>query len=164
MNHELKKNIKASLIIGILLFLGGGWMFGKMTLFDSFRAISAKSWPTTTGRVVSSSLKKTGKPGKSVIEYVPVVRYEYTVEGVKHQSDQLHFGKQATDKTAAESKIAKYPVGQEVKVHYSPSNPAKASLQTNFKFNIFVPPVGIAMMIAGFISIRFAFREMRKAR
>jgi hypothetical protein len=93
-----------------------------------------------------------------VREYVPVVRYEYTVQGDKYLGERLHFGKQATDKTRAESVIGEYPAGQEVQVRYDPANPGSSSLQTNFRVNIFVPPVGVGMIIVGFLSIRFAWR------
>jgi len=66
--------------------------------------------------------------------YLPVIRYEFFVNGNRYESDRLYIG--STDVGIpnfwAERIIAQYKVGQKVWVYYDPSDPSQAVLDLSF--------------------------------
>ena len=107
---------------GLCVFPGAAFI----VLFSAYnwrRAIAAKSWPQTRGRVVASETTTLYAPA-------PVVRFRYTVDGEEYESDKIQFGRLSswTGETA-QGVAARYPVGAEVWVHYDPDDPGTAVLE-----------------------------------
>lgn len=119
----------------------------------------AKSWPTTSGRIVSSrvgSYEKRvgggGQTGKLYRFYSAVVEYAYTVKDRQYHSTQLSFGAQdsTTAKGPADAKAARYPEGSEVVVHYEPRNPGNAVLEVKAALNWLVWTIAAACLALTF--------------
>ena len=102
----------------------------------------AMRWPTVPGEVIESSvgfppyemlrvLVEIATPASGPFDpYRPYVRYEYMVEGVRHEGEVIRFGTSDMSKTEAEKMIGPYPAGTAVTVHYNPSDPQMATLET----------------------------------
>ena len=64
------------------------------------------------------------------MSFVPVVRYEYRVEGRAYTSSRINFSVvQGISEDWARGITGRYPVGQEVVVYYDPQKPSDAVLE-----------------------------------
>jgi hypothetical protein len=91
--------------------------------------------------VVSPSInaKRFNKGGTTYHAEVP---YEYAVDGQTQSSNQISFGDYgSSDPSHARSVVNKYPPGTVVTVHYSPSNPTQAVLETGINGHAYFVPV-----------------------
>lgn len=86
----------------------------------------ARHWPTTTGTVFRSGVAERGG------RYAPDVAYRYAVTGTEYQGTQLGltlFQSGTSDRAAVAARVARYPLGQPVTVHYDPARPARSALE-----------------------------------
>ena len=122
----------------VLAVLFGGLGFGLL-----FSARNAKrkaraslTWPTVPGKVIASDIKvtvSTSKSGESEYQtehFRPIVKYQYSVQGVEHSCSRIAFGATNTAQSAADAIMARYPAGADVTVHYNPEKPEEAVLET----------------------------------
>jgi hypothetical protein len=118
-------------------------LFAAWTTFEAYRACTSKYWPTTNGSVIAFY----GKPD-----------YQYSVAGKTHVASDVSCNEflnylQWVDHS---SKYAvKYPLNSQVTVHYCPSKPALAVLETQFDSRAWIAVVILVGMTgvcaAGFI-------------
>ncbi|MCW5715435.1 MAG: DUF3592 domain-containing protein [Bauldia sp.] len=108
----------------LLLRLGTGAMVAR----------TGARWPTAIATVVYSQVaseeRKTraGRPGT---RYVPVVAYEYEVEGTLYRAARLRFGDTSSPELSdARHTTDRFPVGAGIEVHYNPARPAEAVVET----------------------------------
>jgi hypothetical protein len=127
--------IPALFLIFVLVFAGPQWLKG----------IASRSWPQTDGRVLHSEVASTKFGRRRFV--APNVRYEYHVEGQRHEGSTVRFNFSWTDASAGAA-VAAYPVGQEIKVSYKQTKPEKSVLQTG----IDVADVRRAMLIPAFVA------------
>jgi hypothetical protein len=80
-------------------------------------------WPTTTGRITAAETVKV------MFRRQPRVTYSYAVNGAPFNSQRISFAGGYKPKET-DAILARYPVGREVPVSYSPENPAEATLET----------------------------------
>ncbi len=132
-------------------------LFGLLVLADTTlglrRGNASASWPTTSGRVLSSQLRKSWSP-RGGWSYEPQVTYEYTVDGRPPlHGTTIRFG--ATDylvERDARQVVARYPVGATVPIHYDPHNPQRSTLEPGVRQRARVligAAAGLASAIAG---------------
>lgn len=117
----------------VLAALGGGAVLtGLVYAGRGLRALRGTA--TTEGRVLGARLEKRRAPRQltdTVDNLMPVVEYEYEVDGDRYESDDLWpfpvldpgVGRRAA--TAAR----RYDEGDVVTVHYDPANPSDAYLE-----------------------------------
>ena len=86
-------------------------------------AKASVNWPTTTGRITASEVKKV------VFRRQPQVTYAYSVNGTAYVSQRVSFAGGYKPKEV-DPVLARYPVGGEVMVAHDPQNPAEATLET----------------------------------
>jgi len=133
----------------IIIFLG---------IRQYFQAKNAeKNWLKVSGVVLESNLssfRTRNSRGNYTTKYRPHVAYKYQVDGQTFHSDRLAFGSESTSESNGRKKIAIYPEGSQVTVHYAPGNPAKAVLETkaygviyNILLGLFFIALGILAMI-----------------
>ena len=124
-----------------LMALGVGLMgvFCIMAFFAGRRrAAQAASWPVTQGQIVSSEIESyvssSDDSSTKTTMYQPVIEYSYKVGGQEYHCNTLDFGGTSASGSdaAAAKKVALYPVGMPVTVHYDPQNPGNAVLETKF--------------------------------
>lgn len=140
--------ICTSLPLLLVLFMG------YWSLKQSARVKASQAWPSTTGRVLFSSVEQRRRRKKRDF-YCPKVRYEYTVSGKQYQGGALSFGQMVlSDYDAAAQKAAQYPVGSMVQVYYNPENPADAVLERIAPANW---ELGCSIMAGALISSYFIY-------
>lgn len=125
------------ILVGLGLF--------ALAIVQQRKANATKAWPTANGVVLSSRLESHyshDSDGGSSITYSPEVEYSYTVDGVMHIAHQLAVGKANYDHFVASRKLAPYPQGTEVTVHYDPTNPNNAVLETKSAGGVILLTIG----------------------
>ena len=119
-------------------------LVAALTTLGAWRACNSKYWPTTTGTVIAFY----GKPD-----------YQYSVAGRSHVSSYVScnelfdYGLWVDNS----SKYAvKYPPNSTVTVHYCPSRPTLAVLDTKFDSKIWIAVV-VLVAAAGWCAARLIF-------
>ena len=87
------------------------------------KAKASVNWPTTTGKVTASDIKKV------MFRRQPQVTYTYSVNGAPFTSQRVSFAGGYKPKDV-DPVLARYPVGADVTVSHDPQNPADATLET----------------------------------
>ncbi len=122
------------IIAAVLVFLGIS--FTRAGIRGIKEAGESTRWPSTPGAIVSAEVQEQrplqSHSGYQKTDYLPVVKYSYTVSGTSHTGSHRTFNDDvvvygSTDK--AEAAIEKYPVGKTVQVYFNPTNPADAVLE-----------------------------------
>jgi len=86
-------------------------------------AKASTNWPTATGTVTASGIKKV------VFRRQPQIAYTYSVNGTLFTSQRVSFAGGYKSKEV-DPILARYPVGAQVAVAHDPQNPAEATLET----------------------------------
>jgi len=149
------------LFLSFFILLGAFFLWIGVKILHTANA--SKSWPTVTGKVVSSSVG-TQRGDKGGITYHGEVLYEYVVDGKTLSSHELSFGDYGSnDPSHAREVVNKYPVGTVVTVHYSPSNPEKAVLEPGIiGHTYFVPIFGAIFFTGPLLMFIFAPQSMQR--
>ena len=139
-----------------ILLVGLAWMglFGFIHLRALAKAKASETWPTTTGKVLSSEVveeESRDDDGASSTWYNPVVTYSYTAGGGVLQSRRIRFAnmRQATRKKAEEI-VARYPEGSSPLVRYNPEKPAEAVLETQKPGPLYLVMAAFGLLFVGF--------------
>ncbi|MCK9614100.1 MAG: DUF3592 domain-containing protein [Candidatus Omnitrophica bacterium] len=133
-----------------ILVFGLVWVFGM--LYVIIMGLRSKSWPLTTGKIVSSEVRKQVSRARgnrpNPASYQPYVLYEYSVGGNRMQSEQLAFGgRMQVSEKRAQKIIENYPAGKNIPVYY---NPQKHTQSVLIAGNV----IGVYIMLAfGFVFI-----------
>lgn len=108
------------MVVGFVALGAGAW-----TLIKSLRTTS---WPVTEGVITATHIAShSGEHGST---YSPKVAYTYRVAGVSYDGDKIAIGQMSSSSDYARKVLQRYLVGQKIAVHYSPTNPAEAVLET----------------------------------
>ena len=126
---------------GMGFFTLGGILLLALLCSARRQAAEASRWPITGGHVVASTVEhyrtRVGgaRSGRLVTFYEPVIEYSYRVDGREYHSTQISFGgKLAGSEESARTKAARYPQGADVVVHYDPTSPPNAVLDTKIVY------------------------------
>jgi hypothetical protein len=99
------------------------------------RAAAGAGWPTTLATVVYSDVASEARQnqrGVNVTRYVPVIAYEYLVDGVAYQAARLRFGDASKAKLDEARKIVdRFPLGAGIEIRYDPKNPQDATIEAD---------------------------------
>lgn len=134
------------LILGWVIFAVGVW---SLTYVFRIRreARQSASWPQTTGRILTASLRQTGGRYRPV--YAPEFEYEYSVNGRAYRGRRWNFGVLATDKSSAQAVVDRYLPGKTVPVYYNPAKPSASVLERDIGGSWVGMVVGIVFAIVG---------------
>lgn len=158
----------ARLLSLIFMAVGGGLLYTGINSVMEARASS--SWPSVQGRIVSASVgEHKGTKSKRKTTYHADVRYDYQVNGQTYDSKRISFGEYSSrDRSHAEEELKKYPVGKQLPVYYSPTNPASSVLEPGLSTQTwFLPGFGLIFGLAGlgmFFFLPGAMARQRAAR
>jgi hypothetical protein len=126
-----------AIVHGFLFFVAAGLIASLVVISDLAETRAAMRWPTVAGTVLSSraesrrELTHTGG-GTTATVWSPLVEYSYRVGARSYHGARIAFGPEvAAGRDLAEAVVARYPAGAAVTVHYDPTNPAHATLETN---------------------------------
>ena len=119
-----------TVILPVLILGGLGFFLYKRNQKSSAARQAAQSWPSTSGKVLISSVQSR-RSGRSITTF-PVVIYQYDVNGQSYQSQTIKAGEQFLNVRVsgqAQATVARYPIGASVTVYYNPANPAESALE-----------------------------------
>ena len=119
-----------AVVLPILAFIGFGIFMYRRSQKAKAAKESAQTWTGTMGVVLSSSVQ-VRRTGKSRSE-IPVVVYQYQVNGQAYQGQIIKAGEQHFDiriMGQAQETVRRYPVGAQVMVYYNPANPQESALE-----------------------------------
>jgi len=86
-------------------------------------AKASVNWPTTTGKISTSEIKK------AMFRRQPQITYTYSVNDKPYTSQRVSFAGGYKPREV-DPILARYPVGSDVTVAHDPQNPAEATLET----------------------------------
>ena len=115
-----------------------------------------KTWLTTPGVVLNSGLttqRSQSSKGYTSVSYKPQVTYQYLVMDQTYTGERLGFGSSSYSHARAEKKIALYPQGTQVNVHYDPADPSKSVLETKATTARNFLALGMILLLLGLISL-----------
>lgn len=119
-----------ALVLFASVFFLVGMFFMGYGLETFWLSMSARSWPTVEGTVVSSWVQEE-KDSDGDITYRPVVEYRYTYRGKTYTSRRLWAGGGLSGSQYwAEKVVSRYPPGKTVRVYVRPGHPDYAVLET----------------------------------
>jgi hypothetical protein len=141
------------LIFGVVLL--GGLIFLGLAINQYLKAKKAeKSWLTATGVVLNSGVnvhQSRNSKGQTTRSYIPKVNYQYQVKDQTYNGERLGFGSGSFGESKANKKIALYPQGAQVTVHYDPADPSKAVLETKATDFVKYLVFGIILTVLGIV-------------
>ena len=142
-------------LVMTLIFSGIGMgllLFGRSA---RRKALASQSWPAVAGTVTESEVKITehnpgnGMDAEQTTHYKPVVKYQYSVEGMEFTGSRIAFGAMNSAHSAANAVVARYPAGASVTVRYDPEKPAEAVLVTKTGGGAMLMVLGVMFLIFG---------------
>ena len=135
----------------------------------TWQAREAKSWPETTGKVVTSvaevrevKVSDDEREGgyRTEERNFANVTYEYSVAGKKLRNNRVSIGEDLGNFQVAET-LAKYPAGSIVTVYYNPRHPDKAVLERDMPKGMWgCLGIGSAIVVAIVFGSAFGFNKM----
>ena len=117
--------VPIAVFVGLAIFL-----YRRSKMRDAARQ-SAQSWVNTMGVVTMSTLQ-IRRSGNNSRSEVPVVGYQYQVNGQTYTGGTIRAGEQYFNFRVwgeARKVVERYPVGAQVMVYYNPANPAESALE-----------------------------------
>ena len=139
-------------IVPLLVLVGGiCWVYSARDLFvDGFRSYS---WPHTSGRIIDQEdrsffgpgLVGTARTGVGLVQYRETgYFYEYEVGLTRYVGGLYCFG------AHIDKALARYVVGDLVKVYYNPKNPREAVLRRGVQLGTWL---SIVPVLVGLVSL-----------
>jgi len=119
-----------AIVLPILILVGLGVFLYRRSKMRDIAKQAAQDWSSTMGTVIASTIqiKRTSRSRSEI----PVVVYQYQVNGKPYQSQTIKAGEQFFNVRLmgdAQKTIERYPVGAQVMVHYNPANPQESALE-----------------------------------
>lgn len=140
------------IIFGLIFFAVGAAML-VIAIIQGNKAKAAEAWPTIPGVVLSSGLQEhrhyDSEDQSTSINYEPQVIYQYSIMGQNYQSNHIAFGSMQYDYNTAFKKIQPYPQGAPVTVHYNPTDPSNAVLETKSAGGVLLYILGGIFILIG---------------
>jgi hypothetical protein len=149
-------------IITVGAVVMGLWLFGYYVR-QVWLAQRSKQWPSTTGRITSSSICKHYTRGG--YSYYPCLKYQYSVNGEAFKGDAITLAhKDPGSLNDAEAVARKYEVGNEVEVFYDQSSPDIACLEPGvIPWEVYIPiAAGPVLAVIGLVLLWVNLPELRR--
>jgi hypothetical protein len=148
------------LVLGLILGLIGA-AFVIVSVRARRKAEESIRWPTTEGKVISSGVREHTDIDDETHHirrsYEPAVEYGYSVGGTPLSGRKVSFGATSFDRKTAHEVVSRYPSGATVAVHYNPTKPSEAVLETKASGGAIFLVAGIAMLALSVGSFCFSF-------
>jgi len=147
------EDIKSRICPAILVIVGCLVVVYGKNLVDQGR--DSRDWPTVPGRVIASEIVRDYQPvesrgiSKDQTVYNALVKYEFWVNGKRHESNRVHF-LEANYPGSAHIMADRFSTGQAVTVSYSPTDADDCVLEPGVRsYYLLVPLVGLGMVVCG---------------
>jgi Protein of unknown function (DUF3592) len=94
------------------------------------RGTGTEAWPAVSGVVIDCAITADREAGRQ--RFRPVVRYRYEVDGQRYEGNRIQWAMDQGFRkyTRARRLLDRYRAGSTINVHYDPSRPGTAVLQT----------------------------------
>jgi hypothetical protein len=109
-------------IIGAFIFV--------TAVLNTYRMFACDDWPVTDGVIAQSELKR-GFMREGALKFQLHLVYHYRVEGHAYIGKRISFAGQIKKQKDIKTLLTTYPKGRKVQVHYLPTNPKVATLETH---------------------------------
>ena len=149
---------KFLVVLGLLLLGFGAWFVQE--------AMAARNWPSTTGTLISASVRSSRGSSSTSRRYQVQLTYRYRVDGKSYTSNRYRLGDgptagDYTEREQARQEASRWEEGQEVEVYYDPDEPESAVLVREASWGVYVPTIlGLCFGLAGV----FTFKSVQPAR
>lgn len=137
------------IIIAFILIISG---FKQLKL-----AVSSLTWPSTTGKVISSSTLTRKIGTRHSTRHKADIIYSYQINDNKFIGEIINWGYGYSKQIEkSEAIVNKYPEGKTVEVYYNPNDPKNAVLEPGLTVNSYKNVLGgiVFMLIAILIIFR----------
>ena len=143
-------------ILGAMCFPFGTFLYAR-SKWNQARARLSRTWPTVSGQVQSSEIKRriTGLP---MVLWKLALSYSYRVSGNWYRGDAVQFGaKYVSSRELIETHAKKYAPDAAVTVHYDPDDPGTSVIETSDEMArqnswqiwiYFLAPIVISVVVA----------------
>lgn len=150
-----------------LLLLAVGMICAVWSGSYAYMGMSSSSWPTTNGVMCSSEIAThegdRSPSGQRTTTYIAKVRYAYTIGNRQYMANRVCFGDYGSSGGGRARQVqVRYPAEATVLVHYHPSNPNIAVLETGATWFIFLwVSVGALFTLCGIVGLIRAINAQR---
>ncbi|MDA1008729.1 MAG: DUF3592 domain-containing protein [Planctomycetota bacterium] len=147
-------------VFGIMALAFLYWGINKIDL-----GRKSEHWPTTTGLVTRSEVVETVSNDKYGVQrsYVPIVEYEFVVNGVTQKGDVISYRVDGYSKQDADAVVAQHPIATPTTVHYDADDPTSAVLKSGVDGGFgFVLGIGGILLVGAFIMFVFLRKMVKK--
>ena len=139
---------------GVFAAMGIGFLvFG---LRERKKAKETETWPLARGMIISARLDQQTRTERSQgrtytrTTYSPVVEYSYEINGRMYQGNRIFpASSMSYDLGTAQGIVNRYQPGSAVNVHYHPTDPAQAVLETQAKGGNLFMIIGAVFAVLG---------------
>jgi hypothetical protein len=116
------------------------------------------AWPYVQGRVIAASVRQVVERGdaetRDMTKYLPLVQYEYQIDGKTFQGNQLAFQEKSySSHKKAFALVAAFAAGSPVFVFFDPANPQNAVLERKAHGNNVILVIGGILVLAAVASL-----------
>lgn len=126
--------------------------FVVMGALEWKRAAASQSWPTASGVITESRVVESSSGRRRGRSYTAKVEYAFQVDGQDVKGTRISYRLQPSGQSGASERVAQYPLGAPVTVHYDPADPSQAVLEVGWDaWNAF--PIGIGLFALGFCAV-----------
>ncbi len=133
-------------IIGACIFI--------TAVLNTYRMFACDDWPVTDGVIVHSELKR-GVMREGALKHKLDLVYHYHMDGRMYEGRRIAFVGQARTLKEINTLLSTYPKDRTVQVHYLPTNPTVATLETRISWQGSKPlAAGLLMLCLGLAGIR----------
>lgn len=145
-------------VVGFLLF-GVGCLFLLGLMILNSHVSGAAQWPTVEGRVVSAKVDERSGPS-----YSANIKYTFEVGGKRYEGDKrtLVATEWLDDRAEIDGAVAKYKVGEAVKVYHHPRNHHEACLEPRVTDNGMGTCVGVFSGLFAVIGMGLMYVGIRR--
>ncbi|KAF0111278.1 MAG: hypothetical protein FD147_1029 [Chloroflexi bacterium] len=146
-------------IIVWVVFNGIGFVLLNKAMTIRRKAKSAAHWPSTPGKVLESSVEEDtnrSATGKVETSFVPLVVYEYNVDGKTFKGERIIFGRPNFDFITACNIRDKFAVDSQMPVYYNPDNPLEAVLAPKSTAGMLSRVPGVFFILIGIVVALFS--------
>ena len=149
-------------MIGFVLLCG--IVFGLFTIvfvsIEMFKKAEAETWPSRKGGVTKSYASHK-RDSRRALYWSPEICGAYKDNGERFCVSRIRYGgfRFGEGKASALETVAKYPVGHEVDVYYSPENPKETVLEAHSSWNEMLILLGIGIVFLLLPVLLWVFRK-----
>ena len=149
------------------LFFGIGLEGSGYSLFEVYKALSSKGWPTTRGVIVSSQVNPSmiNSDNDAGMLYHASIVYKYQVNGTVYEGKRIKFGElEGIAPDDSRMLLNQYKNNEAVSVYYRPGSPGEAVLEPGLHRNTwFIPLFGLFVVGMSVLLAMVSFSQDRSS-